>query len=294
MISDTVEKDYYEWLLRQPLANETRQAYRQWVTKYLTYLQTYPAGYGDPFTDPYARDYAVRDFKSHLKTVQQIKPASVNLALAALDHFYVHYQQIGRPYVKRESLPQHAPRALESEEQKRFLRAVDRHKSFRDQALALLLFYTGLRISECVSLNLEDVALSERKGHVVVRQGKGDRYREVPLNASVRTALSKWLSERQKRFIDENTPALFLARSGKRLSRRSVDALIRQLGQDAGLVLSAHVLRHTCLTNLVRQGNDLVLVAEIAGHQRLDTTRRYSLPNAQDRALAMDSIEIEI
>jgi integrase/recombinase XerC len=66
------------------------------------------------------------------------------------------------------------------------------------------------------------------------------------------------------------------------------------LGQEADLVLSAHVLRHTCLTNLVRQGHDLVLVAEIAGHQRLDTTRRYSLPNAQDRTLAMDSLEIEI
>lgn len=294
MTYDTVEKDYRQWLSRQPLANQTRQAYLQWVIKYLTYLSTYPVSYGDPLTDSYTRDYAVRDFKAHLKTVQQIKPASVNLAIASLDHFYIHYQQLGRPRVKREPLPQQAPRALDSEEQKRFLRAVDRHPYSRDKAIASLLFYTGLRISECVALNRENIALSERKGQVVIRQGKGDRYREVPLNSSVRTSLSKWLQERQDKFSSSTETALFLSRGGKRLSRRSIDALIRRLGQEADLVLSAHVLRHTCLTNLVRQGHDLVLIAEIAGHQRLDTTRRYSLPNAQDRTLAMDSLEIEI
>jgi site-specific recombinase XerD len=59
------------------------------------------------------------------------------------------------------------------------------------------------------------------------------------------------------------------------------------------LDLSAHVLRHTCLTNLVRRGNDLVLVAEIAGHKRLETTRRYSLPSVEDREKAMEGLQIE-
>jgi len=53
------------------------------------------------------------------------------------------------------------------------------------------------------------------------------------------------------------------------------------------------VLRHTCVTNLVRAGHDVVLVAEIAGHRRLETTRRYSLPSAADREAAMASLEIE-
>ena len=54
-----------------------------------------------------------------------------------------------------------------------------------------------------------------------------------------------------------------------------------------------HVLRHTCITKLVRGGNDVVLVAEIAGHRRLETTRRYSLPSQADRQQAMDRLEIE-
>ena len=69
--------------------------------------------------------------------------------------------------------------------------------------------------------------------------------------------------------------------------------MIRQLGQDANLELSAHVLRHTCLTNLVRGGNDLVLVAEIAGHKRLETTRRYSLPSLEDRERAMEGLHVD-
>ena len=87
--------------------------------------------------------------------------------------------------------------------------------------------------------------------------------------------------------------ALFLNLKGRRLSTRAIDLVLRQLGRAAKLELSAHVLRHTCLTNLVRRGNDLVLVAEVAGHKRLETTRRYSLPSLEDRETAMEGLCIE-
>jgi site-specific recombinase XerD len=80
---------------------------------------------------------------------------------------------------------------------------------------------------------------------------------------------------------------------GQRLSIRAIDLILRRLGRDAGVTLSAHTLRHTCLTALVRNGNDLVLVAEIAGHRRLETTRRYSLPSARDRERAMDGLRVD-
>src|SRR5438309_1763426 len=104
----------------------------------------------------------------------------------------------------REDLPAQAPRALEPPEQKRFLRAVERCSSVRDRAIALLLFYTGLRISECAALTLNDVRLSSRKGLVMVRMGKGNTYREVPLNAEVRTALDAWLEQRKKQIAPPN------------------------------------------------------------------------------------------
>src|SRR5579859_8037140 len=207
-------------------------------------------------------------------------------------HFY-RFLELPTPQVTREDLPTQAPLALEPAEQKRFLRAVERCSSVRDRAIALLLFYTGLRISECAALTMDDVRLSSRKGLVIVRMGKGNTYREVPLNAQVRAALDSWLEERKQRVSQRNESALFLTKQGTRLATRSIDDVVRRLGQEANLSLSAHILRHTCLTSLVRHRNDLVLVAELAGHRRLETTRRYSLPTAADRDAAMEGLKVD-
>jgi integrase/recombinase XerC len=251
-MTETLEQTltaYNAWLDRQPLAAKTRVAYRLQVHQYGAYLAQRPPTADDPLRTPFARDYAVRDYKTYLKTERQAKPTSVNLALAAIDHFH---QFIGndRPRVQRESLPAQAPRALRPEEQKALLRAIERTPSVRDKAIAQLLFYTAVRLGECAALNLDDVRISPRKGVVIIRSGKGDTYREVPLNAEVREALRVWLKERNKRFSQTSDPAFFLNPEGKRLSARSIDLIIRRIGADAHLELSAHVLRHTCLTNL--------------------------------------------
>src|SRR5439155_26127192 len=117
---------------------------------------------------------------------------------------------------------------------------------------------------ECAVLTLDDVRLSSRKGLVIVRMGKGNTYREVPLNAEVRTALDAWVEQRKKLVAQRNESALFLTKQGTRLATRTIDDVVRRLGREANLSLSAHVLRHTCLTRLARTGNDLVLVAELA------------------------------
>src|SRR5205814_572283 len=127
---------------------------------------------------------------------------------------------LDRVKVQREDLPQKSPRALKPEEQKAFLRAIERSSSLRDQALACLLFYTGLRLSECAALNVDDILISARKGMVIVRSGKGDKYREVPLNAEVRKILKDWLKERNTRFPQTSDQAVFLYLSGKRLPAR--------------------------------------------------------------------------
>jgi site-specific recombinase XerD len=281
---------YAQWLETQPLAAHTRRTYRVQVAQFCTYLATSPQDAGDPLREPHAATYAVRDYRTWLKTVRKAKPSSVNLTLAALDHFY-RFLGLDRPDVPREDLPQAAPRGLEEKEQITFLRAVERCPSARDRALAHLLFYTGLRVGECAALNCDDIALSARKGLVIVRSGKGDAYREVPLNAALRRSLETYIKGR--RVQDGGEPALFLNVQGQRLSTRAIDLIIRGLGRDAGVALSAHTLRHTCLTTLVRQGTDLVLVAEIAGHRRLETTRRYSLPSARDRERAMERIRVD-
>src|SRR5258708_25045486 len=230
---------YEQWLPSQPLSTHTRRTYLTQVTQYCTYLSTFPWEYGHQLQEPHARDYAVRDYKTTLKVAHLAKPSSVNLALAAVDHFY-RFLELPLPQVAREDLPAQAPRALELPEQKRFLRAVERYSSVRDRALVLLLFYTGLRISECAALTVQDVRLSSRKGLDIVRMGKGNTYREVPLNAEVRTALDAWLQQRKQRVSQRNEAALFLTKQGTRLATRTIDDVLRRLAQDANLSLSAH------------------------------------------------------
>lgn len=292
---------YRAHLQSQPLAAHTRRAYAGRVGGYLTWLaECDPAArrqQGDPFIDTHARDYTIRDYRSHLITDRQAKPASVNLTLAALDHFY-RFLGLGPARVRREDLPQAAPRALSVEETRRLLRAGERGAESgaaggaRDRAILTMLLFTALRIAELAALNRDDVAISARKGIVTVRRGKGDRYRQVPLNAEVRDALDAWLARRAK-LPNSDGPALFLSLKGQRLSARAIDLTLRHLGQQADVELSAHTLRHTCLTRLVRTGNDIVLVAELAGHARLETTRRYSLPSDADRQAAMDALTVD-
>ena len=241
------------------------------------------------------RDWAVRDYKRQMKVQKRWSATTVNQALAAIDNFY-RSRQMGRPDVAREQIPQVAPRALDETDQRKLTRAVERLPSVRDRAIVTLMLYTGLRLSELAALVVTDVAITARKGMVTVRSGKGDRYRKVPLNSACRSVLENWLEVRSglcdlKGIVAD---ALWLSRLGTSLSVRAVGHIIERIAADTGLEgLSGHVLRHTFVTNLVCSGADVVLIAELAGHRRLDTTRRYSLPSETDRADAVESILVE-
>ncbi len=230
---------YRSDLERAPLATRTKDAYGQHVDAYGAWLVA--RGVEDALGDPRARDYAARDFKRHLKVDRGWKPASVNLALAAVDHFN-RFLGLGPANVKREPLSRAAPRALPEDQQRDLLRAAEASKS-RDRAIVTLLLYTALRLGELVALDVDDVSISARKGLLVVRSGKGDVYREVPLNPSCRDAVDGWLKERRTRAVD-GEQALFVGPRGRRLSARAVDMAVRAVAGRAGLALSAHTLRH--------------------------------------------------
>jgi site-specific recombinase XerD len=280
---------YVKDLAGQPLAARTRQAYAAHVSSYVDWLAERPEAEA-ALRDPRARDFAGRDFKRYLKVERGWAPSSVNLALAATDSFN-RFLGLGPAVVTRERLAQSAPRALDEQQQRDLLRTAE-DATPRDRAIIVLLLHTGLRLSELVALDVGDVRTSARKGLVIVRSGKGDAFREVPLNTTARAVVDAWRKARAQVAADDE-PALLVGRGGRRLTPRAVDLVVRKVARAAGLELSAHVLRHTCITKLVRKGSDVVLVAELAGHRRLETTRRYSLPSRADRQLAMDGLEIE-
>ena len=289
--ADEVLASYADSLEHQPLAKRTRDAYLAQVSSFVSWLEGSEHG-AAALSEPRVRDSAVREYKRHVKTDRKWAPTSVNQALAAIDNFY-RSLSVDRPDVAREDLPQLAPRSLDAADQRSLLRAVERCPSARDRAIATVFLYTALRLSELGALDVADLSMSARRGRLKVRLGKGDAYREVPLNSACRAALDEWLIARADQLSRGDAgdhQALWLARSGRRLSTRAIDMVVRRLAADAGLELSAHLLRHTCVTNLVRGGTDVVLVAELAGHRRLDTTRRYSLPSEADRDAAVEAL----
>jgi site-specific recombinase XerD len=289
--------EYREALDGAPLSPESRRTYLSKVRRFLAWLGA-AAVDGDPLADAAARDWAVRDYRSHLHAVAKAAPATVNGALAAIDDFYAR-RGLGRAHAERADLPGQAPRALDKRAALRWLRAVEAHLSPRDRALVGVLFYAGARISEAVGLDVDDARLSARKG-VLRILGKGEKVREVPIHPQLRRDLTLWLEERLNWPGADATPALFLNHRGGRLSARGASDVVAALADAAGQEdeTTAHVLRHTFGTHLVRPpdgrpGADLVLVAELMGHARLETTRAYTRPTAEDRAKALDLLPVD-
>ena len=291
----TVHDRYVEALAAAVVLDaDTRRAYASRVRGYLAWLHgAQIAGQldGDPLTSAPARDGAVRDYRTHLQTTAARKPATINAVLAAISDFHVRLGP-GVPHAARLDLPQRRARALDPRDATRWLRTVERWLNPRDRVLALLPFYAGLRLGEVVALNCADVTLSARKGQVTVRAGKGGRYREIPTHAVLREQLALWINDERSHWPGTDGPALLLNRRGARLSARGADDILNTLATEARLSaeFTPHVLRHTFGTRLVREGHDLVLVAELMGHARLETTRAYALPTDHDRQRAIDSL----
>jgi integrase/recombinase XerD len=152
----------------------------------------------------------------------------------------------------------------------------------RDRALLELLYATGARVSEMVSLSIGDIDFDERLVRVF---GKGSKERIVPYGSAASTALEEWFSsagrarlvpERWKRRDDAE--AVFLNQRGGRLSRQGAWLVINKYGTMAGITdhLSPHVLRHSCATHLLDHGADLRIVQEMLGHASISTTQVYT------------------
>jgi integrase/recombinase XerC len=282
--------DGYDAYLAKALPGQTARTYSSAVRVYLSWIETGEHD-GSPLADADARNYAVRDYKGYLLTQLKRSPATVNKALAALDNFYVHLglgpaQRSDGNKITRHDIPKRAPKALEPRAATRYVRAVEACQSARDRLMALLPLYAGLRVSEVAGLDVDDITMSARKGSIRV-VGKGTKVRTVEINAELRPALQQYLAVRPA----AEDKALFLTRIGTRPTPEAVDDVIAAITKRAALDehVTAHTLRHTFGTTLVRKGVDIVTVAELMGHSSIETTRLYSRPSAEDmeRAVAL-------
>lgn len=228
----------------------------------------------------------IGEYRSYLLTRGK-KPATVNRRLVALQRFYQWSQKHGHatnnPFEALEGFrikqqQNIAPKWLDEHQQMALLRAVRRGKSIRDLAIIETLMKTGLRVSELIDLTLAAVELSERAGRVIVRAGKGGKYREVPLSKEVRVALANYLQTRE----EDGSQCLFLGQRGP-INVPGVQYLVAKYAYQARLPdVTPHTLRHTFGKNLVDAGISLEQVAALLGHESLDTVMIYTKPSPGD------------
>ena len=183
-----------------------------------------------------------------------------------------------------------APKSLPKRDVDRLIREAQKAGNKRNLAILLTLRHTGLRVGELCSLRLADIHISERKGSVLVRSGKGDKDRTVRLNHDVREALESYLAVRPATQDDH----LFIGQRGEPLQTDGVQLIIRKLAKRAGLEkVTPHVLRHSFAKHVLDAGEDLATVSRLLGHERLETTAIYTEPTARDLEEAVARLERE-
>ncbi len=235
-----------------------------------------------PFTPSAITTPCITNYRTFLQSLG-LRPASINRFLVSIKRYcsWAHEANLlrrdpARP-VKLVPEETRAPRHMEDEEENALISAVTEHGDLRDHTLITVLLHTGLRAHEVCSLQVRQVKLGKRSGTIEVI-GKRNKYREVPLNVTARDSLKSYLASLPK-------GSLYLFPSGKTgqiLSQRGLHYLIKKYADLAKLQdISPHDLRHRFGYRMA-QAVPLHRLAQIMGHDSLDTTLRYTKATASD------------
>jgi len=277
-------------LERQEASPRTRASYR---LDLLHFFRWFAQTVGDSPAPEATTPTDVREYRGYLLNVEQRQPATVNRRLAALRRFF-HWgkamglaKELPTENVKGVASSPRAPRWLEKRDVDRLIRTVERHGSTRDLAIVLTLRHTGIRVSELSNLTLSDVEISERKGTLTVRSGKGGTFRVLPLNVDARRVIASYLEVRPT----VSDTHLFMGQRGQGVSPRAVELLVTKYARLAGLEdVTPHTLRHSFAKHALDAGADLVSVSALLGHQRLETTAIYTTPSQRDLEKVVDRL----
>ena len=283
----TVEKEY--------TAN-TLSAYRNDLFQFMAYLQEHARVHDWTSVN---RD-ALVDYMFHLKGDREYTSATVARKVAAMKSFF-HYLKSTNvvaddPTAELDSpkVNKRLPRTLSPQEVEALLAAPgesDSHKVLRDRALLELLYASGMRVSEIVSLQQEDVDADGR--HVRVRSSDGKKTREIPIAPRAAQALVGYAERGRPAFAKgAATGAFFLNPRGTQLTRQGLWLIIKKYVEAAGIEaeVTPHTLRHSFATHLLDRGADLKNVQELLGHSNISTTQIYT-QLAGDKARAGELVQ---
>ena len=302
MNRDTLLKKFQSYLDRQDLSERTIRGY----LNDLHYFQEWTASiYDHPISLSKAAFSDLSAFRQSLLTTKRQKPAAINRRIQALKRFFnwAHGKDLidENPAANLRFIRRQAPKkpnALTRTEVHKLLRVAGQSRKSlakRNYALLQLILQAGLRIGEVEKLQVQDVQISSRSGVIRIVDGKGHKFREVPLNATARRALNAYLKQRKN--TSPKQP-VFLTQQSTAMSLRSLQAVISEIAKKTKITrifVSAHTLRHTFATNYLKANpGQLVELAALLGHDSLNTTAIYTKASIDQLAQAVERSEINI
>ena len=273
--------NFIQYLHQEKQTSEnTELSYERDLKKMSLYLTELGVNRVDAVTPEVLNSYIIEQEQSGLK------PATVSRSIASMKAFF-HYEELEQKIsedpalnLKAPKVEKKAPSILTTEETDRLLSQPKENspKGLRDKAMLELLYATGIRVSELISLKLTDVDLST--GYIICVDAHKERV--IPITPVAKDTLVRYIREGRPQLVkDENSVWLFTNCSGEAMSRQGFWKLIKSYGKRAGIEseITPHILRHSFAAHLVCSGADLKIVQEILGHSDISTTQVYAHMN---------------
>lgn len=263
-------------------SNNTIAAYKNDLGQFMAFLQANNSNNPDNWQS--IGFEVINGYVTHMKE-QPYASSSVARKVAAVKSFfnYLYTNQliqenptlnIDSPKVKKR-----LPKTLSAEEVERLLEAPSEKaspKNLRDMALLNMLYSTGMRVTEVVSLRLEDVDL---ENNILICPGKDEQNRELPFDQHTKSILANYMENGRPFLVkDKNETAMFLNHRGQQLTRQGLWLIIKAYAKAANLsvAVTPHTLRHSFAAHKLNSGSDLQEVQKLLGHANISTTQIYT------------------
>lgn len=216
-------------------------------------------------------------YREHMQITRSLKPATINRRINSIKRYFNWAKEQGviqtdySKSIKFVPTVKTSPKQMTDKEEASLMNAVEKYGTLRDKTMIIFMLHTGLRSMEICDVQREDIVVRKRGGHVIVRSGKRNKQREVPLNSTVRLALEEYMGPNY-------VPQDYLfpsSKTGQRLQERAVRHILKKYMDFAKLEgFSAHDLRHR-FGYVMAERTPLHRLAQIMGHDNLNTTMIY-------------------
>ncbi len=260
------------------LAKTTQDAYKVDIKQYFEFLQKYHKEIQRP------EQISPKVIKNYIRTLQKkYDSRTTNRKISAIKTFHMFLEMDGLTKenpaqdIKNVKQKEKIIRTINAEQTNKLISSIDLNTVFniRNLAMFLVIYGSGLRVSELIGLDLKSLHLNE--GFLIV-EGKGNKERTVPLTEKAVEALKNYIKEARNIILKEkNLPALFVSRNGKRLTRQGFFKVVKTVADDNEIDgISPHTFRHSFATHLLENGCDLRVLQKILGHESIQTTQIYT------------------